>query len=324
MKHFPFILALILSLFGSLVFIASAQNYVPLAPLPGTFTGTEATPKTDMTTYLSGAIKLLLAIGASLAILMTVIGGTQYVAAGISPDAKSNAKSMIANSFLGLTLMLVSYLILNSINPKLVQFDLSLKKTEMGITNIDVVTCPSDYSNADGLFITDPLALRMENGDKVLWTASEPRFQPNLDKLKTEVDKFRDLLIDREIALEVNSAYRPYAYQKHLYVIYRLWVKEGLKDCDDPIFANIKTLVGDEYRKHGLGSLVANPDTNPSPHTKGRGVDLSFSSSNGNITPQMAAYFLNSPTPSGINISWQAITGDEAHFNLLNPPYTGQ
>lgn len=139
-KHLPSILASLLVAFGVGVFVAHAQGYTPLAPLPGTYTGAVGAETTDLTTYLSGAIKLIIGVGAATAILMTIIGGTQYVAAGISPDAKSTAKTRITNSFIGLALILTSYLILNSINPKLVQFDLSLKSVGVVVTPVEPST----------------------------------------------------------------------------------------------------------------------------------------------------------------------------------------
>jgi len=105
---------------------AFAQSYTPLAPLPGTYTGDAGSETTNLSLYLSGAIKLLIALGAGLSILVAIIGGTQYVAAGVSPDAKSGAKERITNALIGLTLVLVSYLILNSINPNLVSFNFML------------------------------------------------------------------------------------------------------------------------------------------------------------------------------------------------------
>jgi len=111
--------------FVAIVGVALAQTYIPLAPLPIGEGG--ATPTTwTLTSYLSGMIKLLVALGGALAVLMLVIAGTQYVAAGINPSAKSTAKEHMMNAFIGLTLVLTSYLILNSINPKLVAFNLLL------------------------------------------------------------------------------------------------------------------------------------------------------------------------------------------------------
>ena len=125
MKHLSVIIASLVIMFGGALMV-SAQSYTPLAPLPGTFTGTETAPSTDLTTYLAGMIKLLIATAGAAAILVAIIGGTQYVASGITPDAKNNAKDRIQNAFIGLALVLTSYLILNSINPKLVQFNLLL------------------------------------------------------------------------------------------------------------------------------------------------------------------------------------------------------
>jgi hypothetical protein len=128
MKHLPTIIAFTIISLGAGALVAHAQGYAPLAPLPGTVaTNGSKTAAADLGSYLSGMLKLLIALGGALAILMAIIGGTQYVAAGISPDAKSSAKARIANAFIGLALILSSYLILNSINPKLVAFDLSLK-----------------------------------------------------------------------------------------------------------------------------------------------------------------------------------------------------
>lgn len=139
----PSILSGFIIAFGIGALVAHAQGYTPLAPLPGTVTtgGGAETASTNLGSYLSGMLKLLIALGGALAILMAIIGGTQYVAAGISPDAKSSAKARIINAFIGLALILSSYLILNSINPKLVAFNLSLKtvsnpkKTPAGSVN---------------------------------------------------------------------------------------------------------------------------------------------------------------------------------------------
>lgn len=129
MKYTPLVTASLVVSLATIAITANAQGYVPLAPLPIGEGGSLSYSYT-MSSYLSGAIKLIIALGGALAILMAIIGGTQYVAAGISPDAKSSAKARITNAFIGLALILSSYLILNSINPKLVTFTFyPLKKT---------------------------------------------------------------------------------------------------------------------------------------------------------------------------------------------------
>jgi len=120
------VFACVVVIFFIFASFAFAQSYTPLAPLPGTYTGDVGSETTNLSLYLSGAIKLIIALGAGLSILVAIIGGTQYVAAGISPDAKSGAKERILNAFIGLALVLTSYLILKSINPSLVSFNFML------------------------------------------------------------------------------------------------------------------------------------------------------------------------------------------------------
>lgn len=129
MKSFSSILsfAVISLIVGT--FVAHAQNYTPLAPLPGTTIVDDTVAgvrTTNISTYLSGAIKLLVALGGALAVLYAIIGGVQYVAASINPSAKADAMGKVQNALIGLAIILSSYLLLNSINPNLVRFNFML------------------------------------------------------------------------------------------------------------------------------------------------------------------------------------------------------
>lgn len=151
MKHLPsIIVALICTAFAGIV-IVHAQSYTPLAPLPGTFTETAAGVKTTtMSQYLSGGIKLLIALGAALAVLYAIIGGTQYVAASINPSAKKDALERVWNALIGLAIILTSYLLLNSINPKLVDVKFELEPvTPRAIAVTPQVAVVSKYWNDD-------------------------------------------------------------------------------------------------------------------------------------------------------------------------------
>lgn len=152
-KYLPSILASLFIALGVGALVAQAQSYVPLAGLP-IGEGGKVPANYTISTYLSGAIKLLIAIGAALSILVAIIGGTQYVAAGISPDAKNDAKGRITNAFIGLTLILTSYLILNSINPKLVAFSFTLDK----VTPDALETFPASGNTWDDSAVRSVLA----------------------------------------------------------------------------------------------------------------------------------------------------------------------
>ena len=107
------------------LFAASAEDtslkYELLADLPGI----SDTPKYGE--YLSGMIKLVIGLTTALAVLVVVYAGVfGYVGGATSPGARSDAKKRIEGALLGLILMLISYIILNTINPDLLSLDLTL------------------------------------------------------------------------------------------------------------------------------------------------------------------------------------------------------
>jgi len=61
---------------------------------------------------------------------MGITGGIQFVASGISPSARKGAKERITNALIGLVIILTSYLVLNTIDPKLVAFNFELPPIE--------------------------------------------------------------------------------------------------------------------------------------------------------------------------------------------------
>lgn len=94
-------------------------QYVPLTPLPGDNPGEPIT----VTQYLPRVFTLLVGLAGVLAVLMIVIGGVQY----LSTDAiggKNEAKERITNAIMGLLLAIGAFIILNTINPNALTFDL--------------------------------------------------------------------------------------------------------------------------------------------------------------------------------------------------------
>lgn len=111
----------------------NAADYVPLAPLPGTvesgcnISDPNANCQADLGTFLPGVFRLLIAIAGGLATLVMVIGGVQY----LSTDAisgKEEGMERINNALVGLLLAIASWLILNTINPNTLNFNLSLNR----------------------------------------------------------------------------------------------------------------------------------------------------------------------------------------------------
>jgi uncharacterized protein YgiM (DUF1202 family) len=98
--------------------------------------------------------------------------------------------------------------------------------------------------------LTDPLAIRMENGDTLIWD--------KVDKgLIAAKIKYEKLLEVKGWKIKYESAYRPLQYQEHFYKL----VNAPASACKSA-----------ELKKHGLVGVVAKPNPN-APHVKGIAFD---------------------------------------------------
>lgn len=112
--------------------------------------------------YLSAIFRLGIGLAVTLAIVMIVYGGIQYMISDV-PGVKVNAKGTIMNAIWGLVLVLASVLILNTINPDIVKFKLieSLKNAADSVQAPEGGGTPGgsgDTNNTtpDGIFDEDP------------------------------------------------------------------------------------------------------------------------------------------------------------------------
>jgi hypothetical protein len=99
--------------------------------------------------------------------------------------------------------------------------------------------------------MTDPLALKMEGGQTVMWDKTDSRLQACANKLGGNVQ----------------SAYRPPQYQSHLKEIHTKHCTQDLSGC-----AAIKADVAAEFAKHGLNCKW--PVAVNSNHSIGLAVDI--------------------------------------------------
>lgn len=120
-----FLLLGIFCLFSTFTFAAESvkpTDYNLLAPLPGV----ETTPGiTTAGPYIKGIFTLMIAIAGALAVLAIIFGGIKYM----STDAfggKSEAKTTIEHAIWGLLLAMSAWLILFTVNPNLVNFNLQV------------------------------------------------------------------------------------------------------------------------------------------------------------------------------------------------------
>lgn len=94
----------------------SNNTYTFLAPLPGLreVTGNEGVAK-----FLEKFFIIMISLAGVLAVLSLIFAGFQYITTGVF-SVKTDAKDRILNSILGLLLALGAFVILNTINPDLV------------------------------------------------------------------------------------------------------------------------------------------------------------------------------------------------------------
>jgi len=112
----------IVTLIGSVILGVStyAAGYIPLEP---SVSGNEVSG--NMGEYLNRIYKLGIAITGILAVLFIVIGGFQYMLSESVFD-KGAGRDKITAALGGLILALASWMILNTINPDLIKFNLKL------------------------------------------------------------------------------------------------------------------------------------------------------------------------------------------------------
>jgi len=95
-------------------------TYTLLQSLPKE--GDDLSENVTLEQYLTWAFRFVLALAGFLAVMMIVIGGVQYIISGASESMRGEAKKRIENAIWGLVMALVSYLVLYTINPSLVDF----------------------------------------------------------------------------------------------------------------------------------------------------------------------------------------------------------
>lgn len=109
------------------------EGYVLLAPLPGIGGGNTGVTLTE---YIPGLFNLLIGLGIAFAVVNVFIGGFQYM----SSDAfqkKQDGRQRIENAIKGLLLVASAWLILYTINPNLLKFNLeinTIQTTQVGGT----------------------------------------------------------------------------------------------------------------------------------------------------------------------------------------------
>ncbi len=288
-------------------------------------------PATSISGFVSNFYSFALLVAGILAFGAIVYGGIKYAASRGNPSAESEGRSWITGALLGLLLLAGAYVVLYTVNPQLVSLQIAGLAVLPAPPPAPPSPAPPPAPTGPGTCpipqlspIIDPVALQMENGSSLLWSTGgrDSNVDKNLAKLQSEFQKLQAVVGAAGGRAAPNSAYRPLGYQMHLYEIYQdsemLFANPDY--ANRPECAQIVATLKAEENKHGVcrtsnPCLVAAP-SGCAPHVRGIGVDIGLTG----VTYDSINALLQS---NNIDLRWQGLPGDQVHFNLQNPPYTG-
>lgn len=126
----------------------SNATYTLLEPLP-VISGGKATLQStiNMSDFFQYAFNILIALAAVTAVFMMVWGGFLYVTTD-SWDDKKNGKEYFKNALYGFLMILGAYIILKTINPKLVSLPASIPAIESANTESPLSVYEQEMSNS--------------------------------------------------------------------------------------------------------------------------------------------------------------------------------
>jgi hypothetical protein len=135
----------------SLLFNFVVFDFCSARELEITYPNIGVTPPTETSTmlpdYIQYIFKFSLMLAGIIAFGSLVYGGFRYMTSVGSPDAIGEAKKQIMASLVGLTILLCSWLILNTINPQLLKFDLKkISGAQVGVIIYKQGGCPGGGS----------------------------------------------------------------------------------------------------------------------------------------------------------------------------------
>jgi hypothetical protein len=138
--------------------------------------------------------------------------------------------------------------------------------------------------------ITDPDALRFENGDTVREDRLSSATQAKIQCLRSALSRERPAG-----SITITSAWRPQPYQDHLKdIVDKLAQLNTHPSKSNPNCAPIKATLMAEKARHGLGTLVGRTSN----HTSGNAFDANWSVTNAKIDTLAAPCGLTRPFPA--------------------------
>ncbi len=139
-----YILALIMPVFIPVSATTTPTDYKLLEPLPfvGKTGSEEPEAVATSVSYVQGIMRLIIALAGALTVMKLVFAGFKYMTTEAF-TGKTGAKDDISNALIGFLLVISSYILLNTINPKFLNFDLTIEGVNIADCNDCELTAPA-------------------------------------------------------------------------------------------------------------------------------------------------------------------------------------
>lgn len=229
-------------------------DYKLLAPIPG-IDNPNKPGYTDIATYIPNLIKTVIGLATGLAVLLVIWGGFQYVLSA-SVGGKQSGQKTINNALLGLLFLSVSWILLYTLNPKLVNFSLSLDNVGSNVA-IDTSLPTTDSGTVPGN--TAPGSSAGKD-----WNNNDGATRNILTNAGININKANCSTVGQQDCTSVGGL--------------NIAVLQGLQTLKTACNCDITVTGGTEYWMHGNRSTELSD--NPTPHRpEGTVIDLSLNTS---------------------------------------------
>lgn len=144
-----FFLLILLGVFICISIVLASEPPQLLTNWPRSPTGKTLTPKTTITEFINYIYEWGIALGGLVVFIVLLIAGFNYITSVGNPTKMGESVSRIKSAFLGLALLLGSWLILHTINPELTTLRPPTFRPIGGQTlcnvDTDCLPCPEGY-----------------------------------------------------------------------------------------------------------------------------------------------------------------------------------
>lgn len=126
----------------------------------------------NFSAIVNSSVKLLLALLAIATVASIVFYGIQYMVTGAGVEIKKNSLAHVTNAFYGLLLLIVAFILLNTINPELVTPGLAIYNNAVNTNSQSTTVNSRTVSAGQAAWFYDGCTQR--NTDNSCTTAGEP------------------------------------------------------------------------------------------------------------------------------------------------------